>query len=185
MARPLRDKAAGIFHVFSHSVRDELLFVDDLDRFDFADEVAQTAARYAWTVIEVCLMQTHYHLLLETPDDSLPVGMQRLKFRYACRFNSRHRLRGHVFEARYKSKRITTDAYLVGVFRYIARNPVEAGLVKRAEDWAWGSYRALALKLESFTFVDASRVVGWFGGGDAGLRRLRQYVDGDDLVMPP
>jgi putative transposase len=179
MPRAHRDVAAGIFHVYSHSVRSTELFCDDVDRLLFIEELAAMAARFAWTVIEVCLMTTHYHLIVETEDESLALGMHRLKFRYACRFNSRYRMRGHVFEARYSSVRIRDDAHLVAAYAYVARNPVEAGVCKFAEDWPWSSFAALIHQTESFTFVDASRVLDWFGND---RDRLRRYVAGHEVL---
>src|SRR3954454_24296164 len=94
MPRAPRDKAPGIFDVGSHSVRSTDLFLDDGDRVVFLSELARTVAALRWTCIDFCLMTSHYHLLVETPDESLPHGMQRINSRYACQFNSRHRLSG-------------------------------------------------------------------------------------------
>jgi putative transposase len=178
MPRAHRDRAAGIFHVTSHAVRSTELFADGIDRVAFLTELARVAWRYDWTVIGFCQMTTHYHLVVETPDDSLPLGMHDLNFRYATRFNSRHRLRGHVLEGRYYSSRITTEPHLLAVYRYVARNPVQAGLCDAPDQWPWGSYGALRVPSESFTFVDATRVIGCFGRhADTGLAQLQAFVD--------
>jgi hypothetical protein len=76
-------------------------------------------------------MGSHYHLLLDVDDDALPVGMHSLNFRHAVGFNIRHRMKGHVLGARYDAVRIKDDEHLLTVFRYIMRNPVEAGLCER------------------------------------------------------
>jgi REP element-mobilizing transposase RayT len=185
MARPHRDVAPGIFHVTSHAVRSTELFTDDVERLTFIGELAGMAAKLGWTVIAVVLMNTHYHLIVETADLSLADGMHRLNFRYACRFNSIHRLRGHVLEARYFSKRIGDDAQLIAAYAYVARNPVKAGLCAKADDWPWSSYAALVNGTESFTFVDASRILELFGGGEDARERLRLYVDREEAVAYP
>jgi putative transposase len=176
MPRP-RDFAPGIFHITAHSVRSTELYRDDIDRMRFLTEVAGTVDKYGWTCMEVCLLTTHYHVLVETFDESLPLGMHRINFRHACRFNSRYGLRGHAFDARYYSDRITGDAHLLAAYAYVARNPVEAGLCSTCEAWPWSSHSALSAG-QPMTFVDASQVLGCFGN-DPGLalERLRSFVD--------
>ena len=177
MPRLPRDAAPGVFHVTSHSHWATDLFIDEVDRMLFVTELARTVGRFRWSCIAACLMTSHYHLLLDIEDESLPDGMHRLNCRYACRFNTRHRLRGHVFADRYASRRIESDGHLLNAFRYIARNPFEAGMCASPEAWPWSSYGATAGYAESFTFVDASRAAGCFGGDtETALERLRSFV---------
>ena len=91
-----------------------------------------------------CLMENHYHLLVETPRANLDDAMQRLNGTYAMRFNRHHERTGHVFQGRYGAKLITDDDYALTVVRYIAANPVQAGLCAVPEDWRWSSYAATA-----------------------------------------
>jgi hypothetical protein len=104
-------------------------------------------------------MRTHYHLMLEVPDNTLPVGMQSLNFRYAIEFNQRHGMRGHVQFARYGAVRMTSDSHLLTAYRYIARNPVEAGLCGTCAEWPWSSYAACIGLVEPHSFVDPTRVL--------------------------
>jgi REP element-mobilizing transposase RayT len=177
MARKPRDKAPGIFHVSSHSVRSTELFFDDVDRLVFLSELARTSSALDWTCINFCLLTTHYHLLVETPDESLPYGMQQLNCRHACRLNSRHRLSGHAIDRRYWSRRIADEADLLTTYRYQARNPVAAGLCDHPADWPWSSYRVL-VDPDAFTFVDPTRVLECFGGSrDRAAELLRAFVE--------
>ncbi len=177
MARDHRDAAPGIFHIWSHSVWSSVLFKDDIDRMSMLTELAATTAKYQWTCIGFCLLTTHYHLLVETVDESMPDGMQRLNFRHALQFNKRHGLRGHVVDARYSSKRVTTEEQLLTTYRYVARNALEAGLGNSAADWPWGSYRGLDRPAEPFTFVDLSRVSSCFRPKETALDQLRRFVE--------
>ena len=86
-------------------------------------------------------MTTHLHVILDVPDESLPVGMHYLNSAYGKEFNERHGRIGNLVRARYWSKRITTDTQLLAAFRYAARNPVRASLCERAEDWRWSGSR--------------------------------------------
>jgi putative transposase len=177
MARSERDVEPGIHHVSTHSVWTSVLFRDDVDRVNFLIDLARVTAKYDWTCIAFCLMTTHYHLLIETKDQSLAIGMQELNFRHAIRFNTRHKLRGHVVDGRYWSQRIESESHLLAAFRYIARNAIEAGLCSTAADWPWSSYRALAEPGELFTFVDPSRVTSCWAPGDMTLEQLRRFVE--------
>ena len=87
-------------------------------------------------------MTNHYHLLMETSDANLAKGMRQLNGVYTQRFNGVHGRCGHVFQGRYKAILVQKETYLTELARYIVLNPVRAGMVSRAEDWPWSSYRA-------------------------------------------
>jgi len=105
--------------------------------------LGQAARRFRWRCLSYCLMPNHVHLLIETPRANLGVGISSLHGRFAMAFNHRHKLEGHVFQGRYGAKRLVTDAHLWVAVRYIARNPVDAGLCAAASDWPWSSHSAV------------------------------------------
>ena len=98
--------------------------------------------RCLWKCHSYCLLTNHAHMLVETRDESLPIGMHRLNLGYARSFNRRYRTTGHVFEEPYYSGHVTRDSHALMTVRYIARNPVEAGLCRTPEEWPWSSYGA-------------------------------------------
>ena len=177
MPRAQRDVEPGIYHVSSHSVWTSVLFRDDVDRVNFLIDLARVAAKCGWTVIAFCLMTTHYHALVETQDASLAIGMQELNHRHAIRFNTRHKLRGHVVDGRYWSQRIHSESHLLAAFRYIARNAIEAGLCATPGEWPWCSYRNLVEPAEVFGFVDPSRVINCWAPDDTTLEQFRRFVE--------
>jgi putative transposase len=178
MARPPRDTAAGIFHVTGHSVWTAPLFRDDVDRVEYLRQLARTTTEFKWTCLSYCLLTNHVHLLLEVGKGALPAGMQQLHTTYACRYNQRHELRGHVFGARYGASRIDTDAYLLAAFAYVARNPVEAGLCASPAAWPWSSYPATLGLREPTSFVRHERLLSLLSSRrEVALRRLRTLVE--------
>ena len=181
MARAPRDHDAGTFHVTAHSVWSTTLFFDPLDYAAFSELLARTVKKFRWICRAVVLMPNHYHLLLDVENDMLPAGMQALNCAYARGFNRRYRLRGHVFAARYDAPRVDTEAYLMRCYRYIARNPVRAGLCKSPLDWPWSSYAgSVGVSEPVFDFVDASPIVACFGRPrEAAIERLRAFVESD------
>ena len=162
MARRPRDKAAGLFHVYTHSVWAATLFRDDDDRAVFLRELAHAGVRAQWTCVGFCLMTTHYHLVFKVRSDALPIGMHALNFRYAMQFNRRHSMKGHVLGARYDAVRIRNKPQLLKAYRYVVRNPVEAGICATAESWRWSSFAAALGDVEPIDFVDPSAVLACF-----------------------
>jgi REP element-mobilizing transposase RayT len=181
MARRLREEAEGaVHHVWARGNRKGPIFLDDHDRATYLRLLGSFAAAHGWRCLSYCLMRNHVHLLIETPQPNLGAGMQRLHGEYAQYFNERHGLTGHVFQGRFGSSRIRSDAQLVITAAYIALNPVEAGLCERAEAWSWSSYAATIDGLAP-AWLDADRLVGYFGGlsGGDGTRAFRKLVAAD------
>jgi REP element-mobilizing transposase RayT/AraC-like DNA-binding protein len=144
MARPLRVQIEnGIYHVVARGNERAPIFGGDTDRRDFLALLQRIRLRFGWYVLSYCLMDNHYHLLVQTPIPNLARGMQQLNSGYVQSFNRRHGRDGHLFQGRYKSPLILSESHLFAAFRYIALNPVDAALCKRPEDWRWSSHRAL------------------------------------------
>jgi hypothetical protein len=163
MAHQRRDTSAGIFHVWTHCVwAAPAHYRDDRDRLEFLRHLARVTARTKWRCIGFCLMRTHYHLVVEVADGVLPGAMQSLNHAYACQFNRRHGLRGHVQSRRYGSRRIGGTEELIDVYTYAMNNPVEAGLCSKASVWPWSSFRGTLGLGERHSFVDDGPILGCF-----------------------
>ena len=113
------------------------LFVDDHDRERFLWLLNDHAARIGMKVLAYCLMDTHYHLLVEGTSARLGALMQRLNGRYASRYNARHDHTGHVFAERFSVYLVRDEEHLEKTLGYIRDNPVKVGLCGRGEDWPW------------------------------------------------
>ena len=168
MARKLRDEVVdGIHHVWARGNDRQVLYPLDEDRRLYLAVLAVTVEKLRWRLLSFCLMDNHVHLLVETPEANLGRGMQRLHGIYARKFNDRHGRVGHVFQGRFDNKLQRTDEQLWTTARYIARNPVEAGLCAAAPEWRWSSHRGV-LDGSAPGWVDRSRLLSFFGamGGD-------------------
>jgi putative transposase len=145
MSRPLRLEFPGaIYHLTSRGNARQAIFKDDGDREGFLEIVEQVVGRYGWLCHAYCLMTNHYHLLVETPDPNLSLGMRQLNGRYTQRYNRRHAQVGHLLQGRFGSVLVERESHLLTLCRYVVLNPVRAGMVRAAKDWAWSSYRATA-----------------------------------------
>lgn len=133
----------GLFHVTARAARRGNLFEDHRDRAEFLGRMSDVAERYGWRWLTYCLMDTHYHLVPKVPTEALPEGMRLLNAAYAGYYNRRHGQAGGLFQDRYFARRITSQRELHAVLRYVALNPVRAGLCDRPDDWRWSGHRAL------------------------------------------
>ena len=150
------------------------IFADDRDRHAYLALLGIVAARQRWYCLAYCLMDNHVHLLVETPEPNLGPGIQRLHGEYGQGFNARHRRVGHLFQGRYGSVLLKTDAHLWTAAAYIAANPVEAQVCRHAEEWPWSSH-AVALDGTAPAWLHVARLLSYFevAGGDA----WRRYLD--------
>jgi REP element-mobilizing transposase RayT len=165
MARPLRLEYPGaVYHLTSRGNARQDIFAGDADREKFLSILAATVGRYKWLCHAYCLMDNHYHLLLETPDPNLSLGMRMLNGVYTQAFNRDHQRVGHVFQGRYQAVLVEKDAHLLELCRYIVLNPVAAGMVTGPEQWPWSSYRATAFNENAPDFLSTSWVLGQFAG---------------------
>ena len=79
MARPLRIEYDGaVYHVTSRGNARKNIFKDDEDREVFLEVLGRVVKRYNWLCHAYCLMDNHYHLLIETPDANLSAGMRQI-----------------------------------------------------------------------------------------------------------
>ena len=113
------------------------IFHTDEDRRLFLVLLRRVASGLGWRIHLWCLMTNHVHLLLETEQENLAEGMQRLNSIYARSINELHRRTGHLFERRYFSRPIESEAQLTHTTLYIVNNPVAAELCDEAGDWPW------------------------------------------------
>jgi putative transposase len=172
MTRPLRLEFPGaVYHLTARGDRRGHIYRDDTDRRAFLDLLAKEIHQQRWRLYAYCLMDNHYHLLIETPEGNLVAGMRRLNGVYTQTFNRRHDRVGHVLQGRYKSILVDKDTYLLELARYIVLNPVRAKMVKRVEDWPWSSYAATAGKRQAPDWLAARWLVKQFGANPATARQ--------------
>ena len=163
--------AGGMYHVTARGNAQGRIFLDEFDYLGFLRVLATQVARRGWLCHSFCLIPNHYHLLLETPEANLAQGMRLLNGMFAQRFNGRYSRHGHVFQGPYGAVLLEDDDHLIEVYRYIALNPVRAGLAADPDEWPWSSYRALAGLAEIPSFLDVGLAHRLLDGA-AGYRDL-------------
>ncbi len=176
MARPIRIEYAGaVYHVTSRGNAKKAIFKQERDREIFLTVLSATVKRYNWLCHAYCLMDNHYHLLIETPDGNLSKGMRQLNGVYTQAFNRCHNKCGHIFQGRYKAIVIDKESYLAELCRYIVLNPVRAKIVSKPEDWQWSSHVITAGLKEAPDFLSVDWLLGFFGMDR--IKASRRYQD--------
>lgn len=178
MARPLRIEYPGaVYHITSRGNEKKPIFKADQDRLNFLNTLLHVNKRYNWVCHAYCLMTNHYHLLIETPDGNLALGMRQLNGVYTQLFNKWHGRNGHLLQGRYKSILIQKDSHLLEVCRYVVLNPVRATMVEKPEEYLWSSYLATAGRAKHHPCLTTAWVLGQFGRKQAKAEKeYRQYI---------
>lgn len=172
MSRPLRVAVAdGWYHCLNRGIERHVIFTDDHDYGHFLRLLGETVEQYRFRMHAYCLMDNHYHLIVQTPEANLSRGMQWLGLSYSSWFNARHSRVGHLFQGRFKSVSVEDGQWALELSWYVHLNPVRtqafgldkgrvrgerAGILppptseevisrlKRLREYPWSSYRAYA-----------------------------------------
>ncbi len=164
MARPLRIEFPGaVYHVTSRGNERKAIFTDNQDREAFLNILHRVTVRYNWLCHAYCLMGNHYHLIIETPDGNLSIGMRQLNGVYTQNFNKRHDRAGHLLQGRFKAVVVQKDTHLLEACRYVTLNPVRARMVQGPEQWLWSSYSATVGLRSAHPCHTVNWILGQFG----------------------
>jgi REP element-mobilizing transposase RayT len=192
MARPLRvDIEDGWYHVTARGDHRQVIFNDDRDHGHFVDLLEEMRERFRVGVMAYVCMETHYHVMVRTPEANLSRAIQWLNISYSVWFNKRHQECGHVFQGRFKSVVVEDEAWGLELSQYVHLNPVRIkalgqGKRRRAADRAgvsrpptveevkrrldklrryrWSSYRAYAGYCRMPGWLDSEVLLARAGG---------------------
>ncbi len=178
MSRPLRIEYPGaLYYVNSKGNDGQSVFQDREDFELFLQVLDHTATRYNWVVHSYCLMKNQYHLLLETPDGNLSIGMRQLNGVYTQRFNQKHGRSGHLYQGRFKSILVQRDAHFLDVSRDILLSPVKANMVVDPESYPWSSWGYLnGSKTAPAWFVSKPTLESFGTDREQALGHYKQFV---------
>ncbi len=179
MTRPLRIQYPGAYyHVTSRGNERKNIFRKAGDRKQFLLYLKSAYLRYGAVIHVFCLMDNHYHLLLETPKGNLSQIMLHINGAYTNYFNIKHKRRGHLFQGRYKAIVIEADSYAGELSRYIHLNPVRASLIDVPEKYKWSSYRYYLGRKNKPEWLSTDFILGYFeGDGSFPEKRYKEFVN--------
>lgn len=137
MPRKLRIESLGYHHVYNRGVAKGKVFEDERDKAKFIEFLSLVSKEYKFNIHSFCLMDNHYHLLIENKKENLSSGMRQLNAQYASYFNKRHNRVGHLWQDRYKSWYVFDEHYLFTLFRYIETNPIKAKMTSKIGEYVY------------------------------------------------
>ncbi len=158
MARRARKASkSGIYHVMIRGINRQTIFEDGKDEEKYLELLRSYRKRCGFALYGYCLMRNHAHLLIKEaahlsvlsvngsdieigPGEPLENVFKRIGVSYVTYFNRKYKRVGHLFQDRYRSEPVESDAYLLMALRYIHRNPIKAGICEKPEGYGASSY---------------------------------------------
>ena len=176
MSRSLRIQNLNAwYHVMSKGRRGEVVFLEEKDYLEFINLLKEASDKWKVRIGVYCLMPTHYHLLIQTPDANLSRCMRHINGLYTQRFNRRHNCDGQLFRGRYKSILVGGDSYLLELVRYIHRNSLRGGLVKRLDRYRWSSHKGFLSSSKKWSWLYREYFLSLFSGNRS--KRGAAYIN--------
>jgi REP element-mobilizing transposase RayT len=173
------------YHITSRGNNRQTIFHNNNDFIIFLMMLSSIIVEHDWCCFSFCLMNNHYHLVLQTPKPNLAKGMHKLHCKYSNYYRHCHSFTGKMFEGRYDSQIICDDSYVLEAIRYDLLNPVRAGLVKQPQDWWWSSYHETSgLVDKDNSFVDSEWVKSLFDDHSTPCKSFIDFIN-DPLCPSP
>ena len=163
MPRPLRiEYPDAWYHVMNRARQGQEAFSDREDYYCFIDLLKDVSEIFNMRIAAYCLITTHYHLLVQTPDANLSRCMRHINGIYTQRYNARNGCDGTLFRGRYKSILVDADSYLLELVRFIHRNPLRAGMVDKLNDYPWSSHKCYLSKAKKWEWLHKKYILERF-----------------------
>lgn len=183
MPRCAREKIDnGIYHICVRGNNRQDIFLDDKDREEYLMRVRHYEERYKMRIYAYCLMTNHVHLLIYDNNEDISKFMQGLSLSYAMYFNKRHNRTGHLFQDRFTSVLVRSNAQLIQTSKYIHLNPVRAGIEQLPGKYKWSSYSIYSMGVDSRGIVDTLFIESLIGERlDVSRELYIQYVNNNEV----
>ena len=141
MARQARKKSqSGIYHIMLRGINKQIIFYDEQDYIMFIKALQAAKKVSDFDIYAYCIMNNHVHLLIKENEEALGTVMKRIACKFVYWYNLKYERVGHLFQDRYRSEPVESDAYFLSVLRYIHQNPVKAGIVSQCKEYDFSSY---------------------------------------------
>ena len=182
MSRPLRIQYPNAwYHVMNRGRRGEAVFQSENDYKCFINILHEALELFSLRVSAYCLMNNHYHLLVQTPGANISRCMRHINGVYTQRFNAQYGYDGPLFRGRYKAILVGEDGYLLQLVRYIHKNPLRAGIVNRLELYEWSSHRGYLSRAKKWDWLHKQFLLSMLAeNSKQRLKRYRSFMAEDE-----
>lgn len=166
MSRKPREYYPGAaFHITARGNKRSQIFYEPKDFLKYLEILEDVREMHPFILHSYCLMSNHLHLQLQpkqiTRENKIPDIMKYIQMQYAIYLNKKLDIDGHVFQGRYHQRIIISQKYFLTVSRYIHRNPLEASIVSKPEEYRWSSYSAYLKQTEN-PHIDTTKTFAYF-----------------------
>jgi REP element-mobilizing transposase RayT len=162
--------------------RGEKIFSTNEDYCSFVGLLEELDEVFNIKVAAYCLMSTHYHILVQTPDANLSRSMRHLNGVYTQRYNRLHQCDGQLFRGRYKCILVDADSCLLELVRYIHRNPLDAGIMGDLSKYTWSSHNGYLSSAKKWDWLHKNYILSLFSNTKAeSIRRYKHFVSEEIL----
>ncbi len=127
------------YHITQRGNYRQDIFQDNEDRLSYLSWINDYSKKYKLSIFAYCLMDNHVHFIaIPRKEDSLAKVFSISHMRYSQYFNKKKNASGHLWQGRFYSC-VLDEGYLLAALRYVERNPVRAGIVRKPWRWKWSS----------------------------------------------
>ena len=180
------DHPGAIFHVTQRGNNRNTIFLKPHEKRRLLYLLYQILTRCDTTLLAYVIMDNHYHMVFESGTTTLSTVMRSLNTQYAKYHNYLYRRTGHVFESRYWASEILSRRQLIRTIRYLAYNPVRAGLCASPKEYPWGSHHGMCVGSDSL--IDVKRLFALIEEGpkasrtdscdyERSMKQYRTYIE--------
>ena len=170
----------SVYHLIVRGNNRQPIFLDNSDKMAYLDRLKRYALRYNFHIYAYCLMTNHIHLLAYDNGRDVSKFMQGLNLSYTIYFNKKYDNCGHLFQDRFKSIMIQSDAQFLQVAKYIHLNPVKANIVTSPQQYPWSSYKFYLGNSDPLHLVNTSTLLQYFSSS----KRLQRQHFLDYMNIP-
>ena len=173
--RKIKFIAGEYYHIYNRGCNRDRIFREEENYRYLLSITEEKVTSFHAAVIAYCLMPNHYHFLLRQDSDaSVGKCIQEIFNRYAKAFNALYNRTGTLFEGPFKAVHVGEETYLTHLCRYIHRNPLDAALVSRIEDWKYSNYLEW-IGLRKGSLMDKAFIQDHFGDAREYKRFVMEY----------
>ena len=130
----------GVYHTMIRGVNRQIIFEGAPDYLHFLGLVKRFKDDCGIDILAYCLMDNHVHIVLKDNRNTLSLFFKKLNTVYAMYYNEKYDHTGHLFQGRFRSEVIKSDAQLLQTIRYVHSNPIKAGICKTPEGYHFSSF---------------------------------------------
>jgi putative transposase len=163
----------ALYHIIQRGNNKDYIYKDNSDKTMFFNLLLLAKEKCGFEVLYYVLMDNHYHMILESGDIPISKALQLLNTSYSKYFNKKYNRSGGIYEGRYASLLITSQRYYYQLLKYMAFNPVEAGIVKNAKDYKWGAHQHI--RSGHSNIINICKTLSFFSGSEGNA--FADYID--------